>query len=224
MSERQETPPPSGSGSGDDATLVQPAVDAGRRDATTPATTPGIPAAGAPATGATAGSTAGSATAPDHSSRPVPVRRPDALAGLLLVLAGVAAAISLLLRWLADRDVTGYDLVRRGFDDAEQGFGEVIRSGFWQPLTIVFGGGALLLLGLLMFVRGRSHRFLGLLALLVALLVTAAVLVPLVRAGFEMSRFDLGIWFAVAVAGLGLLGALKALLTRPKLGAPPRRA
>ena len=216
MSERQETPPPSSSGSGDDATLIQPAVDADRRDATTP----GIPAAGAPATGATAGS----ATAPDHSADPVPVRRPDALAGLLLVLAGVAAAISLLLRWLADRDVTGYDLVRRGFDDAEQGFGEVIRSGFWQPLTIVFGGGALLLLGLLMFVRGRSHRFLGLLALLVALLVTAAVLVPLVRAGFEMSRFDLGIWFAVAVAGLGLLGALKALLTRPKLGAPPRRA
>ena len=240
MSERQEPSSPSGGGAADDPTRVRPAAGAEWRDSTTP----GIPAAGGPepaggypappAGGATAVGTAAPGSSPGYApdyapdsapdsapgSAPRPVRRADLLAGLLLLLAGAAAAISLPLRWLAGDDLTGLDLVRRGFDDAEQGFGEVVRSGFWQPLTVVFGGGVLFLLGLLMFVRGRSHRFLGLLALLVALLATAAVLVPLIRAGFEMSRFDLGWWFALAVPALGLLGALKALLTRPR---PARR-
>ena len=44
----------------------------------------------------------------------------------------------------------------------------------------------------------------------------AGVLVPLRDAGWHLNRFGVGFWFAVAVAVLGLLGSLKALLTRPK--------
>src|SRR5690242_3696122 len=39
----------------------------------------------------------GAVTAPDYAGRPVAFRRPDGLAGLLLVLAGAAAGVSLLL-------------------------------------------------------------------------------------------------------------------------------
>jgi hypothetical protein len=171
-----------------------------------PGSAPG-PGAGATAYGATP------ATTPDYSPRPVAVRRPDVLAGLLLLLAAAAAAISLLLRWLGDRDDSGLDLVRRGIDDAREGFGTVVDTGFWQPLTVVGGGALLLLLGLLLLLPAKRHRFLGLLALLVSGAVAAAVLVPLFQSGWNLADFDLGFWFACAVAVLGLLGALKALLT-----------
>lgn len=153
------------------------------------------------------------ATTPDYSPRPVAVRRPDVLAGLLLLLAAAAAAVSLLLPWLADDDATGIDLVRRGFDDLGTGLGELVSTGFWQPLTVVLGGAVLLLLALLVFLPATRHRGLGLLGLLVGAAVAAAVLVPLVRAGFDVSVFDVGFWFAVAVAVLGLVGGLKAVLT-----------
>ncbi len=155
-------------------------------------------------------------TAPQYTTEPVAVRRPDVLAGLLLLLAGVAAAISLILRWLTGESVTGWNLVRDGFAAFGDGIGEVFSSGLWQPLAIVLGGGVLAVLGLLAFVPARSHRFLGLLALLVSATVVAAVLVPLARASWDFSEFDIGFWFAIAVAGLGLLGALKAVLTGRK--------
>src|SRR5215218_1082317 len=153
------------------------------------------------------------ATTPDYSPRPVAVRRPDVLAGLLLLLAAAAAAISLMLRWLTDRDDNGLDLVRRGIDDARDGFGTVVGTGFWQPLTVVGGGAVLLLLGLLLLLPAKRHRFIGLLALLVSGAVAAAVLVPLFQANWDLGTFDIGFWFACAVAVLGLLGAVKALLT-----------
>jgi hypothetical protein len=84
-------------------------------------------------------------------------------------------------------------------------------------MAVVFGGAALFLLGLLMYVPTKTHRFLGALALLVSLVVAAGVLVPLAAAGWDVSGFDVGFWFTVAVGGLGLLGALKALMTGPKL-------
>ena len=167
--------------------------------------------------GATAhGAGVPAATAPDYSPRPVAVRRPDVLGGLLLVLAGVAAAVSLVLRWLADDDATGRELVGRGFTELREGVGTLVDTGFWQPLTVVLGGVVLLVLGLLLFLPAKRHRFLGLLALLVAAAVSAAVLVPLVQAGLDPGTFRAGFWCAVAVAGLGLLGALKALLTGPR--------
>jgi hypothetical protein len=140
------------------------------------------------------------------------------VAGLLLLLAGVAAAISLPLRWVNGEDDTGWSLLGDGFDVLGDGFGDLFDTGLWQPLAIVLGGGVLFLLGLLMLLPARTHRFLGVLALVVSGLVIAAVLVPLADVGFDFSEFDLGFWFAIAVAVLGILGALKALLTGPKYG------
>lgn len=155
-------------------------------------------------------------TTPDYSPRPVAVRRPDVLGGLLLLLAGAAAAVSLPLRWLPGDGTTGSDLVRRGFTEFDDGVGALVDTGFWQPLTAVLGGGVLLVLGLLLLLPAKRHRALGLLALLVAAAVAAAVLVPLVRAGGDADAFRTGFWFVVGTAVLGLLGALKALFTGPR--------
>ena len=166
-----------------------------------------------PVTGGATSSGASTATTPDYSPRPVAVRRPDVLGGLLLLAAGAAAAVSLLLRWLDGDDATGWDLVRRGSTDLGDGFGTLVDTGFWQPLVVVLGGAVLLVLGLLLFLPAKRHRLLGLLALLVTAAVAAAVLVPLVQAGWDVDTFRTGFWCAVAVAVLGLLGGLKALLT-----------
>jgi hypothetical protein len=151
-------------------------------------------------------------TVPRYSDRPVAVRGAESLGGLLLILAGIAAAVSLLLDWLADRDTSGWSLVRSGVDDA----GAIFDNGLWQPLAIVLGGGALFVLGLLMWLPMRAHRFFGLLALLVSLAVAAGVLVPLAEADWDLGSFAIGFWLGIAVAVLGLLGSLKALLTRRK--------
>jgi hypothetical protein len=184
---------------------------------------PGHGAAGPtePATAAYPVAGATPATEPDYSPRPVAVRRPDVLAGLLLLLAAAAAGVSLLLRWLSGDDDTGLDLVRRGFDDLGAGLGELVDTGFWQPLAVVLGGAALGVLGLLCLLPAKRHRVLGLLALLVTAAVAAAVLVPLFQAGWDLGTFELGFWFAIGVAVLGLLGALKALLTGRKYRRDP---
>jgi hypothetical protein len=157
------------------------------------------------------------ATTPEYSDRPVALRRPDGLAGLLLVLAGIAAGVSLLLPWVRVSDLTGWQLIRRGIDQFSSSVGEVFRSGFWQPLAIVGGGAVLFVLGLLLFVPARTHRFLGVLAFLVALAAGAGVLVALSGAHWQVRRFDIGFWFAAAVPVLGVLGALKAMLTGPRV-------
>jgi len=155
----------------------------------------------------------GGATAPEYSTRPVAYRRPDILAGLLLVLAGVAAAISLVLPWVKGSKATGLDLVREGF----RSLSHLVSTGLWQTLVNVLGGGVLLLLGVLALLPARAHRFVGLLALLVTLGVLAGLLVPLADADWSFRLFDVGFWFACAVGVLGLLGSLKALLTRAKV-------
>ncbi len=155
-------------------------------------------------------------TAPEYSDRPVVVRGPESLGGLLLMLAGTAAGVSLVLDWLAD-DATGLDLVREGFDDP---IGS-LSDGLWQPLAIVLGGGVLFVLGLLLWLPMRRHRFFGALALLVSLVVTAGVLVPLANAGWDLGFFGPGFWCAIAVAALSLLGSIKALFTRRSSRAHP---
>jgi hypothetical protein len=171
----------------------------------------------ATSSGATAhGATVPDATVPPYSSAGVAMRRPDAPASLVLLIAGIAAGLSLLLPWLADDDVTGLTLVKDGFRALRDGVAELIGTGYIQPVTIVLGGGLLFLFGLLLLVPARAHRLVGGISLVVALLVTAAVLVPLVAAGWALGYFGIGFWFASAVAVLGLVGGLKALLTRPK--------
>ncbi|TYP89786.1 hypothetical protein [Blastococcus xanthinilyticus] len=152
------------------------------------------------------------ATAPVYSDRPVAFRGPESLGGLLLILAGIAAAISLLPEWLRDRDASGWTLVRDEFED----FGSMFEAGGWRPLAVVLGGGVLLVLGILLWLPARTHRFLGLVALVVSGIVTAAVLALLADAGWDVAGVAPGFWCAVAVAALGLLGSLKALLTGPR--------
>jgi hypothetical protein len=167
-----------------------------------------------PGTPPSSGVGASAYTSPQYSDAPVAFRGPESLGGLLLILAGVAAAISLLLDWLADDDVSGWALVRDGFDD----LGGMFDTGMWQPLAVVLGGGVLFVLGLLLWLPMRTHRFFGVLALLVTGAVTAGVLVPLVDADWDLGVFGPGFWCAIAVAVLGLLGSLKALFTGPKYG------
>ena len=155
-------------------------------------------------------------TVPDWSDRPVAVRRPDTIAGLLLLLAGIAAGVSLLVVWVHGGG-TGFDLVRDGIDDARAGTDRLADTGTWQPLAVVLGGALLFLVGLFLFTPARTHRVLGGLGLLVTLLVAAGVLVPLADAQWSFDRFTTGFWFAIAVAGLGVLGSLKALMTGPKV-------
>jgi hypothetical protein len=214
MSEREQSPA-GAPGNGDDW-----------RSQTTPGLQPvgssragsGYPTGETPRGSYPAGGYGGPApyTSPEYSTRPVTVRRPDTFASLLLILAGIAAAVSLLLRWLPGSELTGWDLVRRGLDDLGQGFGELVDTGFWQPLVVILGGGVLFLLGLLVVLPARTHRFIGVLALLVSLAAAAGVLVPLADAGWDTGEIDTGFWFAVAVPALGLLGALKAMFTSAK--------
>jgi hypothetical protein len=153
---------------------------------------------------------------PTRPRRRVVLRRADGVGGLFLLLAGMAAGVSLLLRWRHGSGATGAALVRQGGEALRSGAGDLGRSGLWQPLAVVLGGAVLFALGLLLFVPARSHRLLGVVALFVALAVAAGVLVPLADANWNLDRFTIGMWFAVAVATLGLLGALKAMLTGPR--------
>ena len=77
------------------------------------------------------------ATTPVYSAEPVAYRGPESLGGLLLILAGIAAAVSLVLDWVADVDGTGLDLVRDGFEDLDA----IVDNGLWQPMAVVLGGG-----------------------------------------------------------------------------------
>ncbi|MGY1779051.1 hypothetical protein [Geodermatophilus sp. SYSU D01036] len=149
------------------------------------------------------------------------VRRPDVVGGVLLLLAGVADAASLWLPWGPDGRTTGLDLVVRSVDAAREGVAELGRTGLWQPATVAAGGALLVVLGLLLLRPARGHRVSGVLALAVALAVAAAVVARLVDAGWDVHRLGPGVWCAAAVAGLGVLGALKAMLTAPRVTTAP---
>ena len=220
MSEREQTPIPPGSRSAPVEPSSRPA-DESWRDQTTPGIRP--VSGGGTAVGSGAHGYVGPGenyyTTPQYSTQPVRLRRADTFAALLLILAGIAAGVSLLLSWVPGQDTRGWNILRLGFDTVgNDGWGELFSSGLWQPLAVMFGGGVLFVLGLLMLVPARSHRFLGLLGLLVSIAVAAGVLVPLADSGWHFGDFRIGFLFAIAVAVLGLLGSLKALLTGPKYG------
>jgi hypothetical protein len=156
----------------------------------------------------------GTATEPDYRDAPVVVRRADTLAGLLLLLAGIAAGVSLLVVWVHG-GATGLDLLRAGTDDLATPQ-RLADTGSWEVPAVVFGGAVLFVLGLLAYVPAKTHRLLGALALLVSLVVAAGVLVPLADLDWDVQRWAVGSWAAAAVAALGFLGALKALSTNPR--------
>jgi hypothetical protein len=156
----------------------------------------------------------GTTTHPEYRDLPVVVRRADTLAGLVLLLAGIAGGVSLLVVWV-NGGATGLDLVRDGMEDLSSVPQRLVDRDTWEPLAVVLGGAALFVLGLLAFVPAKTHRFLGALALLVTLVVAAGVLVPLADAHWDLQAWAVGGWFTAVVGGLGFLGALKALMTHP---------
>jgi hypothetical protein len=149
-------------------------------------------------------------------------RRADPVAGTALVLAGLAGNVSLWLRWVVDDGDIGIALVRRGLGAVDAGVGELLRSGLWEPVAIVLGAGLLVLLGMLLFVPAHTHRLIGVLALVVALTVSAAVVSLLAGAEWTLARLEAGLWTGVAVAVFGLVGAFKAMLTGPLVTAAGR--
>jgi hypothetical protein len=160
----------------------------------------------------------------DASAAPaelVVVKRADGFGGAALVLAGVAANISLSLSWSPGEGAPGLSLVQRGVEGLGAGLAEWARSGAWQPLVVVVSGGLLVLLGMLLLVPARAHRFVGVLALIVALAAAAAVILLLADIGWVVDRIGPGMWCAVAVPVLGVLGALKAMLTAPLVTLDP---
>jgi hypothetical protein len=151
----------------------------------------------------------------------VVVKRADPVGAGALVLAGVAANVSLLLSWSPGEGPTGLSLVQDGVQGLGSGAGDV-PSGVWQPLVVVLSGGLLILLGLLLLVPARAHRLVGVLALIVALAAAAAVILLIAESGLVDDRFGPGMWCAVAVPVLGVLGAMKAMLTAPRVTLGPR--
>ncbi len=153
--------------------------------------------------------------------RLVYLRRPDLVGGVLLLLAGVADGASVWLPWERDQATTGLHLVARSVDAAREGVAELGRTGPWQPAAVAVGGAVLVVLGLLLLRPARGHRVSGVLALGVALAVAAAVGARSVDAGWDARVLGPGVWCAAAVAGLGVLGALKAMLTAPRVTTTP---
>lgn len=149
----------------------------------------------------------------------VVVPRSEPFGAVVLLLSGLAAEVSLWLPWWRDPRVTGVHLVRQGLAVLGSGPGALGHSGLWPPVVVVLGGGVHFLLGLLLFRRARSHRPVGVLALLVALVAATGVVVPLANADWTVRSFGPGMWCAVAVVLLGGLGALTAMLTAPKVSA-----
>jgi hypothetical protein len=162
--------------------------------------------------------------APEPPLRLVALPRADPIAGIALVFAGLCAAVSLWLPWRQGQGVTGGSLTRQGLAVAGKGFNAVGRADLWEPPVIVIGGALLLLLGVLLFLPARTHRVVGVLALFVAAGVSAGVLAAVGQAGWNTARFAPGLWFAAAVAVLGILGALKAMLTVPRVTLKQPRA
>jgi hypothetical protein len=156
-------------------------------------------------------------TGPESQVRVVTLPRADPVAGIALVLAGIAAVASLWWPWRRDQGELGWSLARRGLVVAGSGVVELGRSGLWQPLVILFGGGLLLLLGIVLFLPERTHRIAGVLALVLAGAAATGVVYRVADAGWNSARFGPGMWLAIAVPSLGLLGALKAMLTTPRV-------
>ena len=151
----------------------------------------------------------------------VVLRRPDRIGAAALVLAGVAANVSLSLSWAPGDGPTGLSLVRRGVEELGVGAGTWDLTSIWQPVAVVLCGGLLVLLGLLLLVPARAHRLVGVLALVVSLAAATAIVLLMADGGWGADQFGAGMWCAVAVPVLGALGSLKAMLTALRFTVAP---
>jgi hypothetical protein len=149
------------------------------------------------------------------------LKRIDRFAAAALVLAGVAANMSLLLPWSSGDGPTGLALVQHSVEALRSGAGDPADTGLWQPLVVVVSGGLLVVLGLLLLVPARAHRLVGVMALIVTLAAAAAVILLMAETGWTVDQFGPGLWCAVAVPVLGLLGSLKALVSAPLVALVP---
>ena len=148
------------------------------------------------------------------------LRTGDAYAGTLLMIAGAAGGMSLFLPWVQHDRELGLALVRRSLESADlDGLG---RSGLLLPVAVAVSAGVLFVLGLLAFRPARTHRLVGVTALVVSLAVATGIVVRVADVGWDPLRTDPGTLCAVVLAGCGLLGALKAMLTAPEVTADPR--
>jgi|1186.fasta_scaffold15998_2 hypothetical protein len=159
---------------------------------------------------------------PDTEPHLVARRRAEWFGGIALLLAAVAADASLWLPWWRGSGADGLTLARQGFAILGSGIAVLGRSGLWEPVVVLVAGGVLLVLGLLLFHRARSHRLVGVLALLVTVAAAAGIVVPLADADWSTRSFGPGMWLATAVVLLGTIGALKAMLTEPVISTEPR--
>jgi hypothetical protein len=149
------------------------------------------------------------------------LKRIDRAGAAALVLAGVAANMSLLLPWTSGNGPTGLALVQHSIEALRSGAGDPADTGLWQPLVVVVSGGLLVVLGLLLLVPARAHRLVGVMALIVALAAAAAVILLMADTGWAVDRYGPGLWCAVAVPVLGLLGSMKALVSAPLVALIP---
>ena len=143
------------------------------------------------------------------------VRRADRFGAAALVLAGVAANVSLSLSWAPGESPTGLALVQAGVELLSADLGTPVPSGLWEPIVVVLGGGLLVVLGILLLVPARAHRLIGVLSLVVSLAAAVAVALLMADGGWGADQFGPGMWCAAAVPVLGTLGSLKAMLTAP---------
>jgi hypothetical protein len=165
----------------------------------------------------------------DADARPEPVedeglvvlRRPDATAGSLLLVAGAAGGVSLFLPWVQHGEALGLTLVQQGVELAGSGVGALADRGLLLPMGASAGGAVLFLLGLLAFRPARTHRATGVVALAVSLAVATGLVVRVADGDWDAVLTDPGALCAVLLAAFGLLGALKAMLTAPEVSAGP---
>lgn len=158
------------------------------------------------------------------TSAPAPIRSSvtaDPIAGVLLLLAGTAGMLELLLPWkraspLLAGDATGWKLFEISRNQSLPA-GDTL--ALYSLLGVAVAGGACVLLGLAMFAP-IDHHPLGAIALLLSVLsIGGAVWYVLrtrsavggVAAIFEQGQ--VGFYLFLAAGVLGLVGAIKALAT-----------
>lgn len=150
--------------------------------------------------------------------------RADPVAGIILLVAGVAGVAQLFLSWTSrvlgvglPGEITGWQWFKAAKELGPADLGASIAA--YSGLLVAVGGGALVLLALAMFAP-INHRPLGAAGLLLSVAATGAALCWVLHNRSSLGGFgamtesaELG-WFLFLSSGLiGVIGSLKALAT-----------